>query len=119
METDIFEIKNIEKNTDGLRMQRHFATSAIRGRRGADPTSCNLGLPAGGIRRPHLRRLTHWGRRRCGNAWSLCDISPACGYFKGKFFEKMHIFRPESAETMVSERPQHSQEHSKLVMEIL
>ena len=37
-------------------------------------TSPNLALPAGGIRRPHLRRLTHWGRRRCGNAWSLGDI---------------------------------------------
>src|SRR3989338_8483024 len=25
----------------------------------------------GGFPPPHLRRLTHWGRRRCGNAWSL------------------------------------------------
>ena len=75
METDIFEIKNMEKNTDGLQTQRHCATAAIRGRRGADPTSCNLGLPAVGIRLPHLRRLTSWGRRRCGNPWSLADIT--------------------------------------------
>ena len=34
-------------------------------------TSDNLALPAGGIRRPHLRRLTRGGRRRCGSAWSL------------------------------------------------
>ena len=39
-------------------------------------TSHNLGLPAGGIRRPHLRRLTRWGRRRCGSAWSLAVIRP-------------------------------------------
>ena len=37
-------------------------------------TADNFALPAGGIRRPHLRRLTHWGRRRCGSAWSLSDI---------------------------------------------
>ena len=37
-------------------------------------TADNLALPAGGIRRPQLRRLTHWGRRSCGNAWSLSDI---------------------------------------------
>ena len=40
-------------------------------------TSDNLALPAGGIRRPHLRRLTHWGRRSCGNAWSLHDMGSA------------------------------------------
>ena len=37
-------------------------------------TATILALPAGGIRRPHLRRLTHWGRRRCGSAWSLRAI---------------------------------------------
>ena len=40
-------------------------------------TSCNLGLPAGGIRRPQLRRLTYWGRRSCGNPWSLADMVAA------------------------------------------
>ena len=34
-------------------------------------TSDNFALPAGGIRRPQLRRLTHWGRHSCGSAWSL------------------------------------------------
>ncbi len=37
-------------------------------------TSCNLALPAGGIRRPHPR-LIIWGRG-CGNAWSLADMPP-------------------------------------------
>ena len=40
-------------------------------------TAHNLGLPAGGIRRPQLRRLTHWGRRSCGNPWSLYAMSAA------------------------------------------
>ena len=48
-------------------MNRKDLLAAFVGRR----TAANLALPAGGIRRPHLRRLTHWGRRSCGNAWSL------------------------------------------------
>ena len=77
METDIFDRKTYGKKNrdDRLMMHRHCATAAIRGRRGADDTSHNLGLPAGGIRRPQLRRLTHWGRRSCGNPWSLAAMT--------------------------------------------
>ena len=39
-------------------------------------TAHNLGMPAGGIRRPQLRRLTRWGRRSCGNPWSLSAMPP-------------------------------------------
>ena len=58
METDIFDSKIIDQ------MQRHCATAAIRGRRGADDTSHNLGLPAGGIRRPHALRFAPGVRQR-------------------------------------------------------
>ena len=63
----------------GLRMQRHCAASAIHGLRGDGATADNLGLPAGGIRRPQLRRLTYWGRRSCGNPWSFNAIARYAG----------------------------------------
>ena len=42
-------------------------------------TSANLGLPAVGLRLPHLRRLTSWGRRRCGNPWTFNAIARYAG----------------------------------------
>ena len=78
--------------------------------------------------RPHGQQLSDWGiesvagRRdirpvasppsTCGNPWSLDDISAAWGYFRGKDFEEIQIFRPAIAETMISERWQSSQELS-------
>ena len=46
-------------------------TERVRVRDVGRRTTANLALPAGGIRRPQLRRLTYWGRRSCGNPWSL------------------------------------------------
>ena len=43
----------------------------------AGRTAGNLGSPAVGLRLPHLRRLTSWGRRRCGNPWTLYDMVAA------------------------------------------
>ena len=79
METDIFQIKNTEKETDGLRMRQHCASAAIRGRRGAATTSYNLGFPAvgngvGALVRPSLTPPptdTMGSASVCGNPWSL------------------------------------------------
>jgi len=69
-------------------------------------TSDNFALPAGGIRRPHLRRLTRWGRRRCGSAWSLSAMC-APRSFKNQYpdSENANVTR-HTAQDILIEQPE-------------
>ena len=73
IETDILDRKNIDQ------LQRHCATAAVHGRRGATATSANFGFPAvgngvGALVRPSLTPppTDKMGSASvCGNPWSL------------------------------------------------